>query len=107
MSQKILPNMICRIVNAPPNNNRLVRTIEVSPWDGDWLVECLEHIDGWTTVVRLDLQTGDPFVNKPKRLTPGACMAAPEANLRPLYDGDEQDEMICIAGRAPFDSTRV
>ncbi len=87
----IKPDTICRIVNYPPANNALVRTIQFDSLGCEWRCEALQHIGGlWD-------RGGD--VPQPATAEPGQEVDVPPEYLQPLYDGDADDEMLAIAGK--------
>lgn len=85
MSQEIKKGMICRIVGVPQQNNKLVRTIYFDTDLCEWSCEALETIP-WVDGSGLCAQPGDRGF-------------APEHELRPLYDGDADDETLAWAGK--------
>lgn len=88
------PDTICRIVNSPHNNNRIVRTISFEEMEGEWLCKALQTIHG----VQRHYFIGHLLDEKPTVFPPGAEIEIPPECLVPLYDGD-QDEAWVVAGR--------
>ena len=79
----VKPGDIARIV-VRPNKNRLVRVLELKRNDPlTWACECLQPC----------------VVNGTTRVAAGSLASALDSSLRPLYDGDDEDEMLRIAGK--------
>lgn len=94
---KIEPGTLCRIVNFPPANNAIVRAVSYLPYHCEWVCEALQHLPGF-------IYCGVPRVKTSITVRPGQELTIEPKYLKPLYDGDGQDEMLMIAGRPEVDA---
>lgn len=98
----VQPGQIARIVGVPGCTNKLVTVDRL--WSGPRC--CASHRDRFERAVALygpywlctALQS-IPFPPPGLPADPGKPVAVRDQNLRPLHDGDGEDEMLRIAGR--------
>jgi hypothetical protein len=90
----VKPGDIARIVIdcRPENIGRLVSVRAPGLLLGQWECEALQSL-----TVHLEAGGGEIVVGVPA----GTAVNAFDAALRPLYDGDADDETLAIAGRPP------
>lgn len=96
MNREIKPDMLCRLVGEqfPENRNAIVRTLHQTE-PGVWLVEAMQTVRVTVSLIVLGIPVRRRVATKP----PGTQAEVDEIGLRPLYDGDAEDEMLRIAGK--------
>jgi hypothetical protein len=90
----VKPDDIARIVNSPPNNGRIVKVLRLDLTEpGHWWCEPLQTLDGFRV-------TGPfGFLVQEVKLVPGMEVCIADVDLRPLYDGDAEDEVLRLTGK--------
>lgn len=95
---KIEPNQLCRVVGGdyPENYNAIVRTVEFHAKFNAWECEALQPMK-WreTTGYVLDLLAGQMVPQTRAVFKPAGQHGLIRSDcLRPLYDGDAEDETL-------------
>jgi hypothetical protein len=86
----VKPGDLARIVGHPDNSGRICKVLRPSHYLGAWVCEAFQTIETTCSIFIFEWST---------KARPGDQFHAPDTFLRPLYDGDKEDEVLRIAGK--------